>query len=92
MKLFDTSCQIAEFIHVIQVFDIVPHEGTLVPRSSQRVRFIFHGSEPMQVKAIALCEVFKGPTEVINVFASADIVQYSIDRQIIDFGQQVNSL
>jgi len=43
----------------------------------------------MRVKAIALCEIFQGPTELINVFANADIVQYSVDKQVIDFGQQV---
>jgi len=61
-----------------------------VPYSSQYVRFIFYASEPMQVKVAALCEILQGPTEVINVFASADVVRYSIDKQIIDFGQKVN--
>ncbi|TGZ50588.1 hypothetical protein DBV15_08089 [Temnothorax longispinosus] len=71
------------------ILDIIPHEGILVPYSSQYVRFIFHASEPMQVKVAALCEILQGPTEVINVFASADIVRYSVDKQVIDFGQQV---
>lgn len=44
----------------------------------------------MQVKVTALCEILQGPTEVVNVFASADVVRYSVDKQIIDFGQQVN--
>jgi len=54
------------------------------------VRFIFHASEPMQVKVAALCEILQGPTEIVNVFASADVVRYSVDKQVIDFGQQVN--
>lgn len=73
-----------------QILDIIPHEGILVPYSSQYVRFIFHASEPMQVKVVALCEILQGPTEVVNVFASADIVQYSVDKRVIDFGQQAS--
>lgn len=74
----------------MQILDIVPHEGTLVPYSSQYVRFIFYGHQPMQIKLVALCEILRGPTEIVNVFASADIIEYSVDRQIIDFGEQVN--
>ncbi|XP_011690792.1 PREDICTED: hydrocephalus-inducing protein-like [Wasmannia auropunctata] len=71
------------------ILDIIPHEGVLVPYSSQYVRIIFHASEPMQVKVAALCEILQGPTEVVNVFANADVVRYSVDRQVIDFGQQL---
>ncbi|KAL6255306.1 hypothetical protein P5V15_013646 [Pogonomyrmex californicus] len=71
------------------ILDIIPHEGILVPYSSRYVHFIFHGFEPMQVKVVALCEILQGPTEIINVFASADIVRYSVDKQIIDLGQQL---
>lgn len=74
----------------MQILDIVPHEGTLLPYSSQYVRFIFYGHQPMQIKVVALCEILRGPTERVNVFASADIIEYSVDRQIIDFGQQVS--
>ncbi|XP_011879969.1 PREDICTED: hydrocephalus-inducing protein homolog [Vollenhovia emeryi] len=71
------------------ILDIIPHEGILIPFSSQYVRFIFHASEPMQVKVAALCEILQGPTEVVNVFASADVVRYSVDKQVIDFGEQL---
>lgn len=79
-------------LHVIQILDIVPHQGTVMPSSSHCIRFTFRSSEPIQVKAIALCEIFRGPTEIINVLANADTIQYSVDKQIIDFDQQVRSL
>lgn len=44
----------------------------------------------MQLKVAALCEILQGPTEIVNVVASADIIRYSVDKQIIDFGQQVS--
>ncbi|KYQ52600.1 Hydrocephalus-inducing protein [Trachymyrmex zeteki] len=71
------------------ILDIIPHEGVLEPFSSQYVSFIFHASEPMQLKVAALCEILQGPTEIVNVVASADIIRYSVDKQIIDFGQQL---
>ncbi|XP_018395305.1 PREDICTED: hydrocephalus-inducing protein homolog [Cyphomyrmex costatus] len=71
------------------ILDIIPHEGVLQPFSSQYVRFIFHASEPMQLKVVALCEIIQGPTEIVNVYASADVIRYSVDKQIIDFGQQL---
>ncbi|KAG5323131.1 HYDIN protein, partial [Acromyrmex heyeri] len=74
------------------ILDIIPHEGVLVPFSSQYVSFIFHASEPMQLKVVALCDILQGPTETVNVFASADVIRYSVDKQIIDFGQQVRSI
>ena len=61
-----------------------------MPFSSQYISFIFHASEPMQLKVVALCEILQGPTEIVNVFASADVIRYSVDKQVIDFGQQVS--
>lgn len=46
----------------------------------------------MQVKVIAACEILQGPVESINVSANADIVRYSVDRQVLDFGEQVTCL
>lgn len=46
----------------------------------------------MQIKVVALCDILRGPTEMVNVFASADIAQYAVDKQVIDFGQQVSRL
>ncbi|KYN44368.1 Hydrocephalus-inducing protein [Trachymyrmex septentrionalis] len=71
------------------ILDIIPHEGVLMPFSSQYISFIFHASEPMQLKVVALCEILQGPTEIVNVFASADVIRYSVDKQVIDFGQQL---
>jgi len=44
----------------------------------------------MQIKVAALCEILQGPIEVVNVFASADVVRYSVDKRVIDFGQKVS--
>lgn len=77
---------------IIQILDIIPHKGTIVPYSSRYVRFVFRAAEPMRVKAVALCEVLQGPTEIVNVSANADTVRYCVDRQVIDFDQQVGDL
>ncbi|XP_039306781.1 hydrocephalus-inducing protein homolog [Solenopsis invicta] len=89
LALIDPNFELPTKELLDDILDIIPHEGILVPYSSQYVRFIFHASEPMQVKVVALCEILQGPTEVVNVFASSDIVQYSVDKRVIDFGQQV---
>lgn len=81
-----------KLIYVIQILDIVPHEGTIVPYSSQYACFIFHGIEPMQVKVVALCEVLQGPTELVNVTANADTVLFFVDRQVTDFDEQVSDM
>ncbi|XP_036144321.1 LOW QUALITY PROTEIN: hydrocephalus-inducing protein [Monomorium pharaonis] len=90
LALIDPNLELPTKDLLDDILDIIPHEGILVPHSSQYVRFIFHASEPMQVKVAALCEILQGPTEVVNVFASADVVQYSVDKQVIDFGQQAS--
>jgi hypothetical protein len=72
------------------MFDIIPSQCILVPFSSRYVQFSFRSLEPIHIKAIALCEIIHGPTKIINVFATADIVQYSVDKQITDLGYQVD--
>lgn len=64
----------------------------MLPYSVQRVHVGFHGFEWLQIKAIALCQILRGPTESIHLFARADNVRYDIDNDVIDFGQQVSIL
>lgn len=72
-----------------QVLKIVPNEGTVLPYSVQRVHVGFHGFERLRIKAIIVCEIFRGPTERIHLLARADAIRYAIDTNVIDFGQQV---
>ncbi|KAG7200298.1 hypothetical protein KM043_017763 [Ampulex compressa] len=72
-----------------QILDIVPREGTVLPYSRQHVHFGFHGLEAMRVNAALVCEIARGPTEVVNVSLCADSVQFSVDKEVIDFGQQL---
>lgn len=71
---------------------IIPNEGTVLPYSVQRVHIGFHGFEWLQIKATAVCQILRGPTENVHLFARADNVRYDIDNDVIDFGQQVSML
>ncbi|XP_014477569.1 PREDICTED: hydrocephalus-inducing protein homolog [Dinoponera quadriceps] len=71
------------------ILDIVPHEGTILPHSSQYTCFIFHGTEPVRIKVVALCDVLQGPTELVNVTANADFVHFFVNKRIIDFNERL---
>lgn len=62
----------------------------MLPYSVQRVHVGFHGFEWLQIKATAVCQILRGPTENVHIFARADNVRYDIDNDVIDFGQQVS--
>ncbi|XP_035733008.1 hydrocephalus-inducing protein homolog [Vespa mandarinia] len=72
-----------------EILDIVQNEGIVLPYTSQNVHFGFHGFEGIEVDVIAACEIVCGPTEMIQVDAKADTVRYSVDRCVIDLGQQL---
>ncbi|XP_026670103.1 hydrocephalus-inducing protein homolog [Ceratina calcarata] len=72
-----------------EVLQIVPNEGTVLPYTVQRVHVGFHGFERLQIKARIVCEVLRGPTELVNLLARADAVRFETDTNIIDFGQQM---
>ncbi|XP_043670272.1 hydrocephalus-inducing protein homolog [Vespula pensylvanica] len=72
-----------------EILDIVQSEGIVPPYTSQNVHFGFHGFERIEVEVTAVCEIVCGPTEMIQVEAKADTVRYSVDRCVIDLGQQL---
>ncbi|XP_014609402.1 PREDICTED: hydrocephalus-inducing protein homolog [Polistes canadensis] len=72
-----------------EILDIVQNEGIVLPYTSQNIHFAFHGFERIRVEVIAACKIVRGPTEMIQVNASADAVRYSIDKRVIDLGQQL---
>ncbi|XP_048264436.1 LOW QUALITY PROTEIN: hydrocephalus-inducing protein [Bombus terrestris] len=78
--------------YINEVLKIVPNEGTVLPYSVQRVHVGFHGFERLRIKAIIVCEIFRGPTERIHLLARADAIRYAIDTNVIDFGQQIGHL
>ncbi|CAK9811305.1 Hydrocephalus-inducing protein [Anthophora quadrimaculata] len=71
------------------VLEIAPSEGTVPPYSVRHVHVGFHGFEKLRVQASVVCEILRGPTERIELLARADAIKYSIDTDIIDFGQQL---
>ncbi|XP_061935076.1 hydrocephalus-inducing protein homolog [Apis cerana] len=75
--------------YINEVLQIIPNEGTVLPYSVQRVHVGFHGFEWLQIKATAVCQILRGPTENVHIFARADNVRYDIDNDVIDFGQQL---
>ncbi|KAI4504415.1 hypothetical protein M0802_000886 [Mischocyttarus mexicanus] len=72
-----------------EILDIVQNEGIVLPYSSQNIHFAFHGFERIRIEVIAACKIIHGPTEMIQVNATADTVRYSIDKRVIDLGQQL---
>ena len=64
----------------------------MLPYSMQQVYVGFHGFEWLQIKATAVCQILRGPTENVHMFARADNIRYDIDNDVIDFGQQVSKL
>lgn len=72
-----------------QVLHIVPNEGTVPPYTVHHVHIGFHGFEPLRVNVTAICQILHGPTEEIRIVARADAIKFSINTDVIDFGQQV---
>ncbi|KAK2576816.1 hypothetical protein KPH14_005450 [Odynerus spinipes] len=74
---------------VNEILDIVPHEGIVLPYTSQNVHFGFHGFERVRIEVVAACEIVRGPIETVQILAIADAVRYSVDKRVIDLGQQL---
>nr|XP_034173204.1 hydrocephalus-inducing protein homolog isoform X3 [Osmia lignaria] len=75
--------------YINEVVKIVPREGTVPPYSVHHVYLGFHGFQRLRVQAKAVCEILRGPTEEIRLIARADVTRFSIDTDVINFGQQM---
>ena len=75
----------------LQIFDILPLHGTLLPGESQEVQFTFYGYTGIATECVAACKVDGGPTYQVRLSGEASNVQYRFNHKCIDFGQQVHN-
>ncbi|KAJ3106206.1 hypothetical protein HDU97_006839 [Phlyctochytrium planicorne] len=76
-------------IPISQVFDILPTRGTLLPGEVETVEVTFYGHSGGSYSVAALCDVIGGPKYEISIKAEASTIEYSIDKQTLDFGTQL---
>ena len=74
----------------MQIFDILPLYSTLHPHESQKIQFTFYGHADISSQAVARCAVHGGPDYDIELLGQASLVQYFFDRQVVDYGKQVD--
>lgn len=74
---------------MLQVFDILPLYGTLMPGDTEQVTMTFYGHADIWGQAKAICEVEGGPTYEILLKGEASLVEYKFDTKEIDYGMQV---
>lgn len=72
-----------------RICSIVPCEGVVPAHSSARVSFGFHSNETLELRATAVCDIAGGPKETIRISGAADKVKFQLDKDRIDFGEQV---
>ena len=77
------------YCKILQVFDILPLYGTLLPGESDTVTFTFYGHTEIGSQAKALCHVEGGPCYELDLKGEASVVQYDFDLKNIDYGKQV---
>ena len=71
------------------IFSIVPCQGIVTAHSSQCISFGFYGRKAGVFEANVRCEIDGGPSDSMKLFAAADTVQFTLDKDRITFGQQV---
>ncbi|XP_031837907.2 hydrocephalus-inducing protein homolog [Nomia melanderi] len=74
--------------YVNDILEIIPREGTVPPYTTQHVHVGFHGFERLRIKATAVCQILRGPTEQFQLCARSDAIRFAVDTDTIDFGQQ----
>ncbi|KAJ3115022.1 hypothetical protein HDU96_001327 [Phlyctochytrium bullatum] len=73
---------------ISQVFDILPTRGTLQPGETELVEVTFNGHSGGTYSVTALCDVVGGPKYELVVKGEASTIEYSIDKNTLDFGTQ----
>lgn len=79
-------------LFLCQIFDILPLYSTLHPHETQKIQFTFYGHANISSQAVARCTVYGGPEYDIALLGQASLVQYFFDRQIVDYGKQVQQI
>ncbi|KAJ3184326.1 hypothetical protein HK101_009853, partial [Irineochytrium annulatum] len=72
-----------------QVFDILPTRGTLLPGEVEIVEVTFYGRSGGLFVVTAICDVVGGPKYEVNIKGEASVIEYTIDKQVLDFGTQL---
>ena len=75
-----------------EVFDIMPLYGTIQPGEKQKFAFSFYAHAGINVQGRAVCKVEGGPDYFINLSGGANVINYSVNTEPIDFGNQVFAL
>ncbi|CAM6101477.1 unnamed protein product [Calypogeia fissa] len=71
-----------------QIFDILPIRGTLLPGEGETVEFSYFSFPKYKCRAMALCEVERGPSYSVVLDAESSAIKYTVNRYILDFGVQ----
>ncbi|KAJ1558923.1 hypothetical protein HK096_003058, partial [Nowakowskiella sp. JEL0078] len=87
--LDDLSFQHSSNIPINQVFDIQPISGILLPGDSENVQITFYGHPGGYFKATIICDVAGGPKYEVYLIGEASIMDFSFDKQQLDFGTQL---
>ncbi|XP_076659704.1 hydrocephalus-inducing protein homolog [Halictus rubicundus] len=75
--------------YINDILEIIPRAGIVPPFTKQHVHVGFHGFEQLRIKATAICEILRGPAEVLQLCAQSDAIRFTVDADTIDFGQQL---
>ncbi|KAJ3029566.1 UNVERIFIED_CONTAM: hypothetical protein HDU68_011780 [Siphonaria sp. JEL0065] len=79
----------AGVVSIPQVFDICPVRSVLQEGESETVEVSFYGHPNSSFSATAMCDVSGGPKYELFLKGEASIVDYSFDRQSLDFGTRM---
>ena len=82
-----TQYQVVVFF--LQVFDVLPLYGELVPGEVQQFQFTYYGHSHSMAEAIAVCSVHGGPDYRVYLKGQASLMQYGFSSTRIDLGRQV---
>lgn len=75
---------------ILQIFDILPLYGTLLPGETEQVTLTFFGHANIVSQATAICDVEGGPKYEITLKGDASVVEYHFDSLDIDYGKIVS--
>jgi adenylate kinase family enzyme len=79
---------ITEPLSIHQVFDIQPTRSFLFPGETETVEVTFLGHSGGTFAVTALCDVVGGPKYEVTLRGESSVIEYSFDKQILDFGTQ----
>ncbi|KAJ7536387.1 hypothetical protein O6H91_12G067600 [Diphasiastrum complanatum] len=73
---------------VIEVYDILPTRGCLLPGEEEIVEFSFCAYPEYEGSALALCEVEEGPQYKVELKGVSGLARYHLNPKLLDFNTQ----